>query len=92
MKSHFLEETRKRIEDARRLRSEEAELEEWLDGEALDSQVNFRISKADLIKLKSLARVRNMRYQTYLREIIRREIRQERGGGTHPAARVRRTR
>jgi predicted DNA binding CopG/RHH family protein len=65
---------RKRIEEARRLQEDLAKYQGWLDAEAKDCQVNFRIGKGDLMKLKSLAKAKHVRYQTCLREIVRREL------------------
>jgi predicted DNA binding CopG/RHH family protein len=60
-----------------------------LDGETKDCTINFRIAKADLMKLKALARARNMKYQACLREIIKREIQADLGGPPLQGARVR---
>ena len=93
MESSYVTDMRKRVEAARRLQAEMAEYDEWLDGEVKDCTVNFRIARTDLAKLKALARSRNMKYQTCLREIIKREIRMDEGGGegqSLKAGRVRR--
>lgn len=91
MDSAFMAEMRKRVEAARRLHADMAKYEEWLDGDLKDCTINFRIAKSDLIRLKTLARARNMKYQTCLREIIKREIElDEDNRGLSKAARVRR--
>ncbi|MBW8889258.1 MAG: hypothetical protein JF616_16005 [Fibrobacteres bacterium] len=91
MESSFTTEMRRRVELARRLQEDVAKYDEWLDGEVKDCTVNFRIAKSDLIKLKTLARSRNMKYQTCLREIIKREIELDEGSGQAlKAARARR--
>jgi predicted DNA binding CopG/RHH family protein len=90
MESLYLTELRKRIEAARQLQADKAKYDDWIDGEAKDCQVNFRIAKADLVRLKALARARNMKYQTCLREIVKREIQLDEGNGQPlKAARVR---
>jgi predicted DNA binding CopG/RHH family protein len=84
--SAFVAALRKRVEEARRLHAEFAKYQDWLGTEAKDCQINFRIGREDLMKFKSLARAKNMRYQTYLREIVRREImlEEEYGAGIMP--------
>ena len=89
MESSYVFEMRKRVEAARRLQADMAKYDEWLDGEAKECTINFRIAKSDLMKLKALARSRNMKYQPCLREIIKREIELDEGGAPHRAARVR---
>jgi predicted DNA binding CopG/RHH family protein len=89
MESPYLNALRKRVEKARQLQADMAKYEDWLDVEAKDCQVNFRIAKADLMKLKALARARNMKYQTFVREIIKREIQSDVGGPPLQGARVR---
>lgn len=83
MESQYLLEMRKRVEEARRLQEDMAKYRGWLNAEAKDCQINFRIGRRDLMKLKSLAKSKNMRYQTYLREIVRREfiLEEEHGAG-----------
>jgi hypothetical protein len=81
MESSYVAEMRKRVDAARRLQADMAKYDEWLDGEVKDCSVNFRIAKSDLVKLKALARARNMKYQTCLREIVKREIELDEGGG-----------
>ena len=90
MESAYITEMRKRVEAARRLQADMAKYDEWLDGEVKDCTVNFRIGKSDLMRLKALARSRNMKYQACLREIIQREIQRDGGDGqTLQGARVR---
>jgi len=81
MESSFMTEMRKRVELARQLQEDMAKYDEWLDGEVKDCTINLRIAKSDLIKLKTLALSRSMKYQTCLREIIKREIQLDEGGG-----------
>jgi predicted DNA binding CopG/RHH family protein len=80
MESSYVTEIKKRVEAARQLKADMAKYDEWLDGEVKDCTVNFRIAKSDLAKLKAIARARNMKYQTCLREIVKREIQSEMGG------------
>jgi hypothetical protein len=80
MESAYVTEMRKRVEAARLLKADMAKYDEWLDGEVKDCTVNFRIAKSDLAKLKALARARSMKYQTCLREIVKREIQSDTGG------------
>jgi predicted DNA binding CopG/RHH family protein len=81
MESAYATEMRKRVEAARVLQADMAKYDEWLDGEVKDCTVNFRIARSDLAKLKALARSRNMKYQTCLREIVKREIQSDEDGG-----------
>jgi predicted DNA binding CopG/RHH family protein len=81
MESLYVTEFRKRVEAARQLQADMAKYNEWLDGEVKDCQVNFRITKADLMRFKALACSRDMKYQTLLREMIRREIQTDEGSG-----------
>ena len=81
MESIYITALRKRIDAARQLQADVAKYADWLDGDLKDCQINFRISKSDFAKLKTLARSRNMKYQTCLREIIKREIELDEGGG-----------
>jgi predicted DNA binding CopG/RHH family protein len=89
METAYAKEMRKRVEAARQLRADMAEYDAWLDGEVKDCTVNFRIAKSDLVKLKALARSRNMKYQTCLREIVKREIQSDIGGQPLKGGRVR---
>jgi hypothetical protein len=77
MESPYLAALRKRVDAARQLQADMAKYQDWLDGEVKDCQVNFRLAKADLMRLKAMAQSRNMKYQTWLREIIKREIRSD---------------
>jgi predicted DNA binding CopG/RHH family protein len=47
---------------------------EWRNSEIKDSLIALRISGTDLMKLKALARMQGKKYQTYLGEILKREI------------------
>lgn len=47
---------------------------EWRKAEIKDCQVALRISGTDLMKLKALARMQGKKYQTYMGEILKREI------------------
>ena len=47
---------------------------EWVGSEVKDIKVTFRISSTDVMKLKVLARMKRLRYQTYMRDIVRKEI------------------
>jgi predicted DNA binding CopG/RHH family protein len=47
---------------------------EWRRGELKDTKVTLRISRTDVMKLKALARIQGKKYQTYLGEILKREI------------------
>lgn len=47
---------------------------EWRKAELKDCQIALRISGTDLMKLKALARMQGKKYQTYLGEILKREI------------------
>lgn len=47
---------------------------EWRRSEVKDCMIAFRISGTDLMKLKALARMQGKKYQTYLGEILKREI------------------
>jgi predicted DNA binding CopG/RHH family protein len=47
---------------------------EWRKAELKDCQIALRISGTDLMKLKSLARMRGKKYQTYMGEILKKEI------------------
>jgi predicted DNA binding CopG/RHH family protein len=90
MESAYVTEMKKRVEAARLLKADMAKYEEWLDGEVKDCTVNFRIAKSDLAKLKALAHARNMKYQTCLREIVKRELQSDMvGGSPFKAMRVR---
>ena len=54
--------------------SEIQEYFEWRKAELKDSQIALRISSTDLMKLKALARMQGKKYQTYMGEILKREI------------------
>ena len=75
--SPYLAALRRRVDEAKRLRAEMETYSIWMDGDAKDAQINFRIGRNDLMKLKGLARINGLRYQTYLRNLIRREIGRE---------------
>jgi predicted DNA binding CopG/RHH family protein len=47
---------------------------EWRKGELKDSLITLRISGTDRMKLKALARIQGKKYQTYIGEILKREI------------------
>ena len=47
---------------------------EWRRSEIKDCRVAIRISGTDLMKLKALARMQGKKYQTYMGEILKREI------------------
>lgn len=47
---------------------------EWRKSEIKDCQIALRISGTDLMKLKALARMQGKKYQTYMSEILKREI------------------
>lgn len=47
---------------------------EWRKSEIKDCMIAFRISGTDLMKLKALARMQGKKYQTYMGEILKREI------------------
>jgi hypothetical protein len=47
---------------------------EWRKSEIKDSRINLRISATDRMKLKALARMQGKKYQTYMGEILKREI------------------
>ena len=47
---------------------------EWRKSEIKNCQIAFRISGTDLMKLKALARMQGKKYQTYMSEILKREI------------------
>ena len=74
MESPYMADLRKRVKAARQLQADLVKYDAWIDGELKDCQVNFRLAKADLMRLKSMARARNMKYQTFLREIIRKAL------------------
>jgi predicted DNA binding CopG/RHH family protein len=47
---------------------------EWRKAELKECRITFRISFADVMKLKALARMQGKKYQTYMGEILKREI------------------
>lgn len=47
---------------------------EWRRSEIKDCMIGLRISGTDLMKLKALARMQGKKYQTYMGEILKREI------------------
>ena len=47
---------------------------EWVGCEKKDLKITFRISATDAMKLKALARMKGSKYQTYMRDIVKREI------------------
>ena len=47
---------------------------EWRKAELKDFQIALRISGTDVMKLKALARMQGKKYQTYICEILKREI------------------
>ena len=47
---------------------------EWRKAEIKDTRINLRISATDRMKLKALARMQGKKYQTYMGEILKREI------------------
>ena len=47
---------------------------EWRKAELKDWRIMLRISVADPMKLKALARMQGKKYQTYIGEILKREI------------------
>ena len=49
----------------------------WIGMEKKDMRVSMRISGTDVMKLKYVARMKGMRYQSYIRDIIKRHIRIE---------------
>jgi predicted DNA binding CopG/RHH family protein len=50
---------------------------EWRKAELKDCRIMLRISVADLMKLKALARMQGKKYQTYIGEILKREIHEQ---------------
>lgn len=47
---------------------------EWRKAEIKDTRINLRISATDRMKLMALARIQGKKYQTYMGEILKREI------------------
>jgi hypothetical protein len=50
---------------------------EWSQEQRKDVRLSFRISGADVMKLKALARIRGSKFRTYVVEILKREIASE---------------
>jgi predicted DNA binding CopG/RHH family protein len=76
VESLYVMEMKKRVEEARKLQRDMEAYEGWIDARAKTGQVNFRISKMDLTRFKALAKAQGRRYQTYLVELIQRELRE----------------
>ena len=47
---------------------------EWRKSEVKDCRIEIRISSMDLMKMKALARMQGKKYQTYMTEVLKREI------------------
>jgi predicted DNA binding CopG/RHH family protein len=47
---------------------------EWRKSEIKDCRIEIRISSMDLMKVKALARMQGKKYQTYMTEVLKREI------------------
>lgn len=58
----------------------------WIGIEKKDMRVSMRISGTDVMKLKYVARMKGMRYQSYIRDIIKRHIRFEEERMARPRA------
>lgn len=68
---------RKKLEAEQRDREAVREYHRHVRDETKDGQITFRIARADIAKLKKLAHSKNKRYQAYLRDILKREVRME---------------
>src|SRR5437868_5604234 len=55
-------------------RSGDKKYQEWAQAQAKDQAISIRINGFDLMKLQWLAKSKGKKYQTYIGEILKREI------------------
>lgn len=59
----------------------------WIGTEKKDLRISLRISGTDMMKLKYVAAMKGMRYQTYFRDLLKRHIRLEEDRMARPRTR-----
>lgn len=52
------------------IRDTEKEIEDY-EHELLDGKVNFRMNKADILRCKRIASKKGLRYQSYIRSVVK---------------------
>lgn len=77
---------KEKVREEEALKRDEEEYAGEMERLRKDSQITFRISFMDRVKLKRIARGRRQKYQAYLREVLLREIRKEEAGSGGTAA------